>query len=1008
MRTNLIAAITGSLLVVLFAASAASSDAGIEFRSLDGRNNNQTNVAWGQAGTAYARVGAPAYADNASTMQGGPSARAISNRVFNDIGQNVFSENNVSQIGWLWGQFVDHTLDLRVGTAGDPAGIPFQPTTVDHLEAFRNDFPTIDFSRTEAQTGTGTSAANPRQQLNTVNSFIDAWNVYGGTNDRLDWTREGTRDGDPTNNSARLLLPGGYLPFTGERGSVATAPDMDLMGALTGHRADAVVAGDVRANENTGLTAIQTLFAREHNRIVGLLDAKPLTAGFSNQLKFDIARRVVGAEQQYITYNEFLPALGVRLAKYQGYRTDVNPSVSNEFATVGFRAHSQIHGEMEPLAPLGTYSQELLNRLKASGVAQAPDTDQVHLVVPLSLTFGNPGLARDLGVGPLLKGLAAEKQYKNDEQFDNQLRSVLFQIPSSPTAQCLDVPDPACFSVVSDLAAIDVARARDHGIPLYNNLRQAYGLTRKASFTDLTGESSDAFPAGVGSNDLASLDFTQLRDMAGNVLPLGSVEDTVAALRRSPLAARLKAVYATVDDVDAFVGMVSEPHAPGSELGELQNAIWKKQFEALRDGDRFFYANDDYLKDVVSGQYGIDFKRTLAEVIEDDSDATVQADVFKAPIEAGADTIGLVAAYGFDEGRGAKVRDSSGRVNNGTTSGTSWVSGKYGTALSFNGTSSMVTIPGTGSLDLTRGVTLEAWVQPNALGTTWRTVIFKEQPAGMDYSLYANNDAGVPVGQAQIGDERNLPGTSTLPLGAWTYLATTYDGTTQKLYVNGALAATRSQAGSMDVADGSLRIGGNAIWPEWFSGRIDEIRVYNHALTQSAVQVDMGTPVSAIPVAQLIAPAVIGEQHVQVDSNPPNPAGTAEAYSVTAAASDAIEYVRVYVDAATTSGELFAGVYSDAGGHPGRLLAGGSVGEPVPNAWNTVAVPSRRIAAGTTYWIAVLGGDGGVLGYRDRCCSVTGTTPTETEADTGLDELPARWVTGIVYDDGPISAYATG
>jgi hypothetical protein len=1009
MRRQLSLTVAVSALLILAAPLAAPSDSGIEFRSLSGSGNNAAHSDWGKAGVPYSRVAVPTYAfGDGNTMEGGPSARYVSNRIFNDIGQNLFSENGVSQIGWLWGQFVDHTLDLRDGTPGESKGIPY--TAADPLEAFRNDFSELGFFRTLGIAGTGTSAANPRQQVNTVNSFIDAWNVYGGTETRLDWTRAGTEDAadDLTNNSASLLLPGNYLPFANARGNADTAPAMDLMGPLTGHKAAAIVAGDVRANENTGLTAIQTLFAREHNRIVAALDANPLTMGFSNQLKFDIARRVVGAEQQYITYNEFLPAMNVKLSKYPGYQNSVDATVSNEFATVGFRAHSQIHGEMEPFAPLGTYTQAQLAAFAAKGITQAPDTDQIHLVIPLSLTFGNPSLVRDIGVGPLLKGLAAESQYKNDEQFDNQLRSVLFQIPSSPTAQCLDVPDPACFSVVSDLAAIDVARARDHGIPTYNTLREKYGLTTKTSFTALTGELSDAFPAGVGVNDLPSLDFLQLRDRAGNVVPLDdSAEGGVAGLRRSSLAARLKAVYGSVDDVDAFTGMVAEPHAAGFELGELQLAIWKKQFEALRDGDRFFYANDNYLNDVVVGQYGISYKTTLADVITNNTDSEVQADVFKAPIEPGTDSIGVVAAYGFDEARGAKVRDSSGRGNNGTAAGTAWATGKYGSALSFNGSSSSVTIPDTGSLDLTNGMTLEAWVKPNAQGPSWRTVLFKEMPTGMDYSLYANNDAGLPIGQAQIRGEQSVVGPSALPLGTWTYLAATYDGSTESLYVDGTQVASAPLEDSIEVSDGNLRIGGNSIWSEWFSGLIDEVRVYNRALPQNEIQIDMTTPISAFPVMQAGAPGVVGEQHVEPDSNPAVHAGQAEAYSTVATSSDSIENIRVYVDSDTTAETLFAGIYSDKDGHPGKLLASGSLDEPVPNAWNTVAVPAQHIASGTTYWIALLGG-GGLLQYRDRCCTVAGTGPTETEANTALEDLPLRWTTGIVYDDGPMSAYASG
>ncbi len=89
---------------------------------------------------------------------------------------------------------------------------------------------------------------------------------------------------------------------------------MELQGPLNGNPSAAVEAGDVRANENIGLTAIHTLMAREHNRIVGLLPSN-----LPEQLRFEIARRVVGAEEQYITYNEFLPAVGVQLDRYRGY-----------------------------------------------------------------------------------------------------------------------------------------------------------------------------------------------------------------------------------------------------------------------------------------------------------------------------------------------------------------------------------------------------------------------------------------------------------------------------------------------------------------------------------------------------------------------------------------------------------------------------------------------------------------------------------------------------------------
>ena len=185
------------------------------------------------------------------------------------------------------------------------------------------------------------------------------------------------------------------------------------------------------------------------------------------------------------------------------------------------------------------------------------------------------------------------------------MRSVLFQVPKP------GIPDPAvcgeplvnpdCFTGVSDLGAIDVERGRDHGMPSYNQLRRAFGLRPARSFTDITGEDTERFPQDrkIRSkdpiNDPHILDFVQLLDDNGNVVPLGTPdaqEDAVVGIRRTTLAARLKAIYGSVDKLDAFVGMVSEKHVQGTEFGELQLAMWKQQFTALRDGDRFFYPHE--------------------------------------------------------------------------------------------------------------------------------------------------------------------------------------------------------------------------------------------------------------------------------------------------------------------------------------------------------------------------------------------------------------------------------
>jgi hypothetical protein len=552
------------------------------------------------------------------------------------VGQNIFSENHVSQWGWAWGQFIDHDIGLRDQTPSESAPMPFDAQ--DPLEGFQNDFGVLGFSRTPAAPGTGTTKS--RQQINTIGSFIDASNVYGGSSSRLDWLRVGAAgDGNPANNKASLLMSkDDYLPRADARPAVA-APSMDLMGALVTSPEKAVVAGDVRANENVVLTAIHTLFAREHNRIVAALSR----SGLSDEDKFQLARRVVGAEVEYITYNAFLPALGVRLNRYRGYNAKVNPTLANEFATVGYRAHSMIHGEFEPTVPGKTYTgQELNSIFPAAGITVQRHPDRtVTLVIPLVVAFGNPDVLEQVGEGPILQSLA-ERQYKNDEQIDNALRSVLFQVPkpgaADPVSCGAPVISPSCFAGVSDLGALDVQRGRDHGMPFYNDLRRAYGLAPARSFTDITHESTDRFPsdpeidAQDQMHDPDVLDFVRLEDDDGNVIEVGSNEageDVVVGVRRTTLAARLKALYGNVDKVEAFVGMLAEPHVPGSELGPLQLAIWKRQFEALRDGDRFYYANDPLLTKIEQA-YGITYRHTLAELIRLNVGATVADDVFAA------------------------------------------------------------------------------------------------------------------------------------------------------------------------------------------------------------------------------------------------------------------------------------------------------------------------------------------------------------------------------------------
>ncbi|TMA34085.1 MAG: LamG domain-containing protein, partial [Deltaproteobacteria bacterium] len=143
---------------------------------------------------------------------------------------------------------------------------------------------------------------------------------------------------------------------------------------------------------------------------------------------------------------------------------------------------------------------------------------------------------------------------------------------------------------------------------------------------------------------------------------------------------------------------------------------------------------------------------------------------------------GLVAAYGFEEASGTGVADSSGRGNNGSISGATWTtSGRYGQALSFNGTNAYVEIPDSSSLDLTTGMTLEAWVYPTVQLSNWKAILQKAVDA---YLLSASTGGNVVgVGGTFAGSCcTELQGPNALPVNQWTHVAGTYDGASLRLY----------------------------------------------------------------------------------------------------------------------------------------------------------------------------------------------------------------------------------
>jgi hypothetical protein len=203
----------------------------------------------------------------------------------------------------------------------------------------------------------------------------------------------------------------------------------------------------------------------------------------------------------------------------------------------------------------------------------------------------------------------------------------------------------------------------------------------------------------------------------------------------------------------------------------------------------------------------------------------------------------LVAAFGFNEGSGSTTADASGKGNAGSFTGAVWSAGRYGQALGFDSSGDWVTVADAASLDLTTGMTLEAWVNPSALGG-WRTILMKQGATDLVYAMYVNN-ARRAYAELSIGGTRlSVAGSSALPLNAWTHVAASYDGAALRLYVNGVQVSSASRSGSIVTSTGPLRIGGNSIFAnEFWTGLIDEVRVYDRALSASEVQSDLNSPI---------------------------------------------------------------------------------------------------------------------------------------------------------------------
>lgn len=377
------------------------------------------------------------YLDGLSQMNTGADPVAISRMVFDQDGE-MPNELRASDLFITWGQFVDHDLSLTPDASGE---MIFSPGLARPI------------SRSNFDPETGIDS--PREQVNVITPEMDASMVYGSDAEREAMLRS-------FEGGKLLMNDEGMMPLAMESGTMAgTEPDDPLY-----------LAGDVRANENTGLTTLHTLFVREHNYWADRLStANP---EWSDQQVFDAARSIVEAEIQKITYKDWLPKLIGDTVTVNGYDANVDGRISTEFSTAGFRFG---HTLVSPL----------VERVEENGDVSANG----HISV-MQAFFNNEPMNQD-GIASILRGLSGSTAQASDAKMIDDLNMFL------------ETPDGVSgFS----LAALNVLRGRDHGLGTYVEVRAA-----------LLGD--------IDPNTLDPNDFSIITNNAETIAELKSVYSSV-------------------------------------------------------------------------------------------------------------------------------------------------------------------------------------------------------------------------------------------------------------------------------------------------------------------------------------------------------------------------------------------------------------------------------------------------------------------------------------------------
>ena len=451
------------------------------YRSYDGQGNNPLNPQWGAAQTDYLRDASGAhYSDGLAAPAGAnrPSARLISNVLAAQGEVSTKDERGLSTAIYEFGQFLDHDIGLAKGGSSESFDI-LVPTGDPYFDPLGSGTALIYMDRSAYDANTGVT--KPREQINTVTAFIDASHIYGSDATRAAWLR--TFSGGQLKE--RVTAAGRLLPLND--GTLANDNPLQLPATSLS------AAGDVRANEQSGLTTLHIAFLREHNYHAARLAA--LHPDWNDERLYQEARRIVGAEMQRITVNEFLPALlGHGLPPYRGYNSRVNPGIGNTFATAAYRfGHSQVGPDI--------------------GVTNASFVEIASL--DLADIFFNPDVIPAIGgIDPIVRYMAIDNAQRIDNLVVDPLRNFLFGPPGAGGF---------------DLAALNIQRGRDHGLGSYNEVRADFRLPRVTAFNQITTNAPVAAALELVYGDVNRID-AWVGILAEDHLPGSSVGPTADAV----------------------------------------------------------------------------------------------------------------------------------------------------------------------------------------------------------------------------------------------------------------------------------------------------------------------------------------------------------------------------------------------------------------------------------------------------------------------------------------------